>query len=638
MIHRGAATPARGVVIALPSLREPVAEARLVALAPDVAALVFEAPAGHGPLLAFVDGARLDAPLIGTQLLLRAGRRRQVVMVGRPAASLAGHVVLILRDGRPVGGIDPEWLQAPDGEVSDLFEDLADEGALRLLRLLMTTGASLFRSAAPSLGALARRLLDRLALRPLPPQGAHALGANAQLLTWRVPGSLDATRIGELAALTPAGPVRLPRLPIRLERGPDGALLHAWPARRLPPGSLLVATGGARLALDVPARVPGGDLAAFLAARSPATVALTHQLLESHARRDPVAAALVRELRHARAPAPALAARHLSGTPGGVVHVLSLDDPHGLVGGIRLTRGGRSVEVAAAPRVFGYAPLPRSSRIDDRCRLALIYRSGRVVEAGEIALPPFDGRAPAGLTDAEALASSRLDREPAEGRARLEAFGLASAPRLSIVAGLCDDLDLVRARAAVVFAEPSRATVEILYHLADGPDAEAARAAIAHAAAAWGIAHSLVMAPSGASEGERVRMALAFARGRSVLFLDARTLPAARGWLGRAVRDKRVIAMGRAVDHEGLPTGEPGPVRLDASLSHALPEVPGMTPAVLLAALAARNTQGARARTGNESFVRFGGGARPAFERAADAAALRRLKGSFSLGCEESGS
>lgn len=637
MIHRGAAAPARGVVIALPSLREPVAEARLIALAPDVAALIFETPAGSGPLLAFLDGARLDAPLIGTQLLLRTGRRRQVVMIGRDAPSLAGRAVLVLRNGRPIGGIDPGWLQSPEAEVSDLFEDLAEPGMLRLLRLLLTTGASLFRTAAPHLGDLARRLLDGLAMRPLPPQGAHALGAAARLLTWRVPADLDATRIGELAALTSSGPVRLPRVPVRLERGAGGTMLHAWLTSTPPRGSLLVATGGARLALGLPTAAPAGDLAAFLAARAPDVVALSHRQLESHARHDAVAAALARELRHASAPAPALAARHLSGTPAGIVHVLSLDDPHGLVRGIRLTRGGRSVEIAAAPRVSGYALLPQTSRIADPCRLALLYRSGRVVDLGERALPDFGGAIPAGFADPEALAAARLDRAPAEGAARIEAFGPATAPRLSIIAGLCDDLDLVRARAALVAAERSRIGVEILYHMADIPDATAARSAIAHAAAAWGLAHGLVVAPPGASEVERIRAALAHARGGSLLILDARTLPAAAGWLRRVVRGQGAVAFGRTTDHDGAPTAEPGPVRLDAATAQALPPTPGATPAALLAALADRiASDGGRVRPWGEHFVRFGGEARTAFEHATDAAAARLLKRSFSLGCEES--
>lgn len=611
MTHASLPAPARGVVIALPIARDPAAEARLVAVAPHVSALVFEADDASGPLMAFVDGTRAGGALVGTRLALRSGGFRHVVLVGLGADELRGRPVALARGRRVIAAIDPDWLQPPDAEPGALIEDLTDAGALRLLRLLLTTGASLFRAAGPEFASLARRLLDGLGLRAAAPVAVAATGRDSRLVTWRVARDLDLARIGDLVALAPARPRRLARPALHLERRGGATLLHVELPGRLPQASVLVATGGTPLALAVPAAAARGDLAAFLRARDPATVRFAHRLVEARMERDPIAAALAAELRHAAAPAPALGLRHLSATPRGIVFALAVTDPHRLVAAVRLLRGDRSLDIAATERLEGYAPLPRQSRIDDRCRLALVLRSGRVIPAEALRLPRFDGAAPPGLTDATALAAARLDREPPEGPVRIESFGAPAAPRLTIATPLAADLDLVRARAALIFAEPRGRAVEVVCWTADPALVAPARGALAQAAAAWGVAHRLVVLPDGATEADGLPEALRAAAGARVLVLAPSVLPAAPGWLARCLR--RRVPVARVRDHDGAPLADAG----DAAVTLPAGVLP--TPSAILAGPLARS---APSRPAPADFVAFAPLARPAIEAAADAATL----------------
>lgn len=622
MTHGISPAQARGVVIALPIARDPVAEARLVAVAGRVSALVFEAEDGGGPLMAFVDGVRLDGALVSTRLALRSGGLRQVVLVGLAPDGLRGRAVALARGGRVVAAIDPDWLQPPDAEIAALLEDLDEDGALRLLRLLLTTGASLFRDGGPEFAVLARRLLAGLGVRALEPVAVCATGTDSRIVTWRVAADFDASRLGDLVALTSGRPRRLARPPVHLQVGAKAALLHVELPRRLPAGCALVATGGTPLALAAPGPAALGDTAAFLAARDAGTVRFAHRLIEARMDRDPVAAAVANELRHADAPAPTLGVRHLSATPAGVVFALGLADPYGLVAAIRLSRATHSVDVPVAGRLEGYAVLPRENRIDDRCELALVYHSGRRLSLHEAALGRFDGTPPAGFGDVAALAAARADVERPTGATRVECFGAAPAPRLAILAPLSRDLDFLRARAALVSAERRRRQVEIVCWSDDPELAPAARSAMAHAAAAWGVPHRLVLLPRGASVAVGLREALGSTTAPRLLVLEANVLPAAPGWIERSLRGRGAA---RLVDHDGAPLDVSGAaLALDReALAGAALRLP--TPNAI--ALAGARRLGA-------TFVAYGPSPRLAIECAADALAL---KPSFSLGCEESG-
>jgi hypothetical protein len=127
-------------------------------------------------------------------------------------------------------------------------------------------------------------------------------------------------------------------------------------------------------------------------------------------------------------------------------------------------------------------------------------------------------------------------------------------PKLSIVAGVSDNLDLVRARAAMVFGEPRRGRVELVYHVADGALAAAARRAVADAAAVFGIPHRLVVLRRDADMGGRFLAALEQARGERLLAMGADVLPAGPGWLAawlRRIGAARPMLGGALLDHSG---------------------------------------------------------------------------------------
>lgn len=623
---------ARGVVVALPISREPVAEARLVAVAADVSALVFDDVDAAGPLMAFIDGVRHRGALAGTRLALRSGGMRQVVLIGVGAACLDGTAVALVRGGRVAAAIDPDWLQSPDAGTSALFEDLCEEGALRLLRLLLTTGASLFRDGGPAFADLARRLLETLGLGSHGPVATHSTGTGTRLVTWRVPPDVDPAGLGDLVALVPGRPRRLPSPSLHVERRGKAALLHVELPARLPAGATLVGTGPRPIVLATPTGTPAGDIAAFLAGRDPATTRFVHGLIEARMDDDPIASGLAAELRHAAEPAPALGLRHLSGTAQGVLFRLGVDDPNRLVAAVRFARGAVALDVpASGTRIEGYARLPRAGRIDDRLRLGLVLRSGRVLAAGELSLLPFEGGAPAGFSDVAGLAAARRDLDTSVPDPLVETFGAVAAPRLSLVAPVAADLDLIRARAALIASERRGRHVEVVCWTADPALAAAARTAMSHAAAAWGVPHRLVVVPRAATGVAGLRAALDAAAAPRLLSLGASVLPAGTGWLERCLRLRADAAVLRLRDHDGTMVEDAGAVLLSRPAAARLAALPAVSAEAALAVVLAG------ARPTGADFIRYGGQIRPEIDRAADEAMLAHgLKASFTLGCEES--
>jgi hypothetical protein len=145
-----------------------------------------------------------------------------------------------------------------------------------------------------------------------------------------------------------------------------------------------------------------------------------------------------------------------------------------------------------------------------------------------------------------------------------------------VIAAVGANLDLIRARAAMLFAEPGGRDVELLYHVTDNPLGAATRVAIADAAAVFGIAHRLLTFPDGTHASMRLLAAIAATTAPGILVFGADVLPAAGGWLapwlcrlvsarpvlGATLLDSAgaVIHAGGGPGHErrhlGLPTGD----------------------------------------------------------------------------------
>jgi len=642
----------RGAVVPSPLARPPkLAEGFVVPIGVGAAALYFDTPAGAdgGPrrrMAVLAEGLPLDCPVASTSVALRAGGRRQVALVGRSAAWLMGRRVEATLGGAPAAILDPDWLQSPVSDVGALAEGLAEGGGQRLLKLFVTTGASLLGRS--DFVAPARRLLDLLGVRPVAPLSCCRLGTSARILTYRVPAGYDAKRTGEIVSLSEASLDRAAGRPMVVElagqRAEGATLLHVFLEGQRPFEGMLLATGVPPLALSLPAAdTPPVPLGRWLGGREPNARRWAEALIEATAERDPLCAAILRELRHAGTP-PTLAIAHLSETPAGLLHAFRLEDPHGLVREIRVARGGAVAAIPADGSLDGYLPLRRQGVLSDTCRVGLVYASGRVATVARLRPPAFDGAIPAPLAArraAAAIAAARLDRERPASQARAQHFGEARrAPRLSILCPVPEALDLVRARAALVFAEPDAGRVELVYHVPEGPLAAAAEAALSHATAVFGVSHRLVVCGRGDLPADGLAAALRAAAAPCALILDALALPAAPGWLAPWLRSRAAMVLGRATAHDGGVGGafDCAGVAV-AQIVPLLAATSGYGAAAVFVAelVEALRRRGVRVRNaGAVPFVRYGETAPNSLDFAVDADAFRLiLKRSFSFGCDE---
>jgi hypothetical protein len=537
------------IVIPLrPPRNAPLAPGFVVPVADKVSAICFDdsRPASaRARLHAELDGKALSRRLVSTALPLMQSGRRQVLLVGLPAATITGSRVDLALGRQPAAAIDPDWLESPLADAAALTDGLSDEGCRRLLALLVTTGASLFGAhATAGFAAVVDRLFELLGVPALAPASWCPIGLSGRLITFRTDAQIDPESIGPLTARSAGHFTRLPACQLASERSGAGGLLHVY-IPNVPGGTTLIACGDVPLQFRTPdGTAPGRPLAPWIARRAPATQAWAHGLLEASARTDALAAAQLSEMGVGERAAPRLAIRHLSATKTGLLYAVTLEDRYGLIRGVRVERDGATADIAVAPSarptrtLAGFVALERPRGFGpDRARFRVIYGSGRIRTVAEGTALPYHGQLPAEFDTGDpavvsALAGARLSI----GRVGRTADCLRLGPQpvdttLSIVAPVGTNLDLVSARAAMLFGEPGAAETEILYHVEAGPLADAARTAAARAAAIYGLAHRVVVVAPGGDRCDRLLAALAQARGTSMLLLGAAVLPAAPGWL-----------------------------------------------------------------------------------------------------------
>ncbi len=343
-----AATTAK--VIRLPLARRRLAEAAIVPIAPDVAAIMFDSPPDGGRprprLTALFAGQPLRGPSISTSLELRSGGRRHVLVVGRGAESLTGMAVTLALGAQLAAILDGDWLQPPIADGAALVRGLAEAGRRRLLKLFMTTGASLFGRGSAEFAQAARRLAEMVAAAALVPVSWCPLGVTGRVVSYRLPTGVVEAEIEELIAVGTEPPGAARRLG-DAGRGRRGAAhpasLPAERDRRPGPGwSGLVPRScicGRRTRSFCRSRWRPGSRGG-----GPRWRPGSPGWWRSSAEADPVAAALARELRQAAEAAPRAVVRHLSATRGGVLFAVDLADSDGLVRALRIERGGEAEE------------------------------------------------------------------------------------------------------------------------------------------------------------------------------------------------------------------------------------------------------------------------------------------------------
>lgn len=513
-----------------------LAEATAVAMGESLCAIFFDRPQGSRQRLgAQQDGHPIPPPLVAVELALRSGGTRQVLFVPQPIERLlAGHVILRLGD-QPAAQIDPAWLQPPLGDLVALAANLSGDGKQRLLRVVLTTAASLFPASAQSgLAAAAAAMTELCDIKSAPAVARTQVGGRT-LLSYRVPGGTGPGQASRVVASIGGRLLRLPdgdclaegdRMHVLLPKGAGTAQLLVCPERsmRLDAAAALPAAVSAQAWIGAQNRTcrdwllsrVGGDAVA------PLTTASGADLVQ-----------------------PRLTVVHLSLVPAGVLHALVLEDPSDLVRRVFLERHGQQVELVPTPgldgsRVLtGLAELPGLALGSGACRIRAVTRSGQVSLLAEAPSAPFDGAIPDAFRQAWSQGIDALGPlARARGRLRrpappviVQRFGAAGRCRLRIVTPVGQSADLVRARAALILAEGLDLPVEVVCTTTAGPLAIAARHMLAQTVAIYGVPHRLVLLPEGATSAECLHAGLSGATDAPALVLGTGVLPERRGWL-----------------------------------------------------------------------------------------------------------
>lgn len=520
-----------------PGLAAPsMTDATVIAMGHSLSAIVFDGPAHpRARLAAQQDGHPVPRPFLALQLPLRSGGLRHVLLLGQGVDTVLACRIVLSLDGAPAAGIDPDWLQSPQADLSALTAQLSDVGRDRLLRAMLTTGASLFTGDAQAgLAEAILRLADLCDIPTAAPVARTQIAGQA-IVSYAVPGGSGSRDLKDAVALENGHLLRL--RPVRCLV--EGKLLHVLFPPGLSPARIL-ACPDTILRLAAPdagtRRLPVAD---WLHGRG----AACGDWLSGCLGRNGVASLC-------RSPAgdpvqTQLSLRHLSAGPAGLLYALVLSDPLHAVRRVVLERQGRRVDLTpgrgadGTAVAVGLADLGGLPRRGDTCRISVLCHSGPARLLAEAPVAAYDGGLPAGFEDAwtlgidaaETLARARAGFHRPAPSAVIQHFGPTLACGLRIVTAIGDSADMIRARAATILAEGHAAPVEIVCTMTEGPLAVAARQAVAQTAAIYGIPHRLVLLPSLANAGERLHAALIQAQGVPALVMGADVLPDRQGWL-----------------------------------------------------------------------------------------------------------
>ncbi|MCE6958581.1 hypothetical protein LAZ40_05900 [Cereibacter sphaeroides] len=551
----------------------PLDEARIVPLTADLAALFVDRPRPplRRPRLGVtMDGRPVPPPCIGSALALEGGGLRHMMILQRPVSEILAARILLMLDGRAEAEARPDWLQPPLHALPALVQGLAPAGREQFLKMFLTTGASLF-AAAPgaALSALARQLLDLCGVPAALPLDCAAFGSSHAILSYACAAAPLAG--SPIVALRPDRLVRLPEAATLS----DADRLHLHLNRRLAEDEEVVifAPQPVRLAPLGPARLQ--PMAVWIEGNTPAARHWALGEVRKCAPDDPVAQALLDELR-----SPDLPIRFetlsLAATTGGLLHSFRLQDPRALVRALRIERGGAHVDLPPQPdpdgtSLFaGLAALPLPADGIETCRLQLVLGSGRLRALTEAEPQPYAGEVPPGFAEAwaerrlnaatpaddpaQALAAARLSLPRRQVATRVRHFGPDRVGRISLIAPVGANPDLIPARAAVIALEHDAARTEVILTVAEGPRAALARDLAAAAAEIHDIPHRIVAHSASARGPEVLRAALALTAGPALL-LGSEVLPATPGWLMAWLQHlagtEALVTGGLIADHDG---------------------------------------------------------------------------------------
>ncbi len=317
------------------------AAARIVALSPSRSAIFFDGPpvvVGRGAAtLGDPRRPTVEGPLAVTRLGLENGAERHVVLAPVPGDALGRRTLIISVRNAILARIDPLALQSPFVDPLALIAGLDGTASLRLLKLLVTTGASLFgKGDIGAFGALADHLVGRLGTR-LPLAGRCRIGQRTRILSWEIPVSaLELPPLHALYLLSDGRTTRMTDFEVSENVSEGRRILHLTVFRPIPNDADFVIFSSRLLLLGMSREVAPRPLASWLARRGDAVRARTMDIVSKLAAEEADVVILQDELLCPAGSEPSLKVLHLSRGPAGLLYMIGVADPRGLLAGIRV--------------------------------------------------------------------------------------------------------------------------------------------------------------------------------------------------------------------------------------------------------------------------------------------------------------
>ncbi|PZX17127.1 hypothetical protein LX81_01759 [Palleronia aestuarii] len=498
-------------------------------------------------LTATLDGEPLGGPVALTRLGLETGGQRHLLIVAYPSARLCAGALSISAGHVVIARIDPLALQSPLVDAMALVAGLDETGGLRLLRLLLTTGASLFgKGEVGEFGALAEQLVERLGVH-VPLAERSPVGRDGAVLTWELPAEMALPRLEAVTLWTGARTRRLRDIATCEEVSGGRRFLHIFLDRPLPQSGELVAIGTTLLRLGVSSSPAAQPLSSWLARRNAATRMAARAFVDRLAAERTEVAILRAEIDCPAEAAPTARAVHLSRQGDGLLYLVSIDDPRGLLAGFRIEAEDTQADLRCdalvwhdrlGPVAAGYVPW--SGPASGPATVAPVYRSGRIGPrqpasfdaTNEICPEAFRSLPESAAADVLAAALPGVMRGRPDWRCRVAEFGSAKArPSVSVVIAASEPREHLHALLAAIVTEPGATQAEIVLYHPDGAQTSSVLATADALSAIHRVGLRVVSVASGAMPSECLRAALRVARADRAVILGQGILPTRRGWL-----------------------------------------------------------------------------------------------------------
>ena len=552
-----------------------VRPARIVHLSAARSAIFFDAewPMLHNRqrLSASLDGRSVDGPIAVTSLTLINGGARHIFLMSRSADDLCGHALTLSDSGTVLALIDPFALQSPLADSSALLAGLDRAGSLRLLKLLLTTGASLFGNGEiGDFSVLVDQLVENLG-EHVPLAARSPVGRRGWVLSWCLPVGLELPPLRSVTLLANGRTQRVTEFNMIEEVVDNYRLLHFLVSRPLPKGGEFLAFGQTLLCLGMSGDVTPRPLAGWLAKRSAEVREKTLAFVEHLSTSQADVAILKRELSCPRAAEPVTKVLHLSHSPAGLLYMISVDDPRGHLAAIRLKMQRAHVDIPCdhlewhsrhGGVVVGLAA--GAAYCVGVATTAPLYLSGRLGVATPVMASLSNNLLPdvfRGLPLDVAAVPIALSLPAVMGarpvwRHRLTEFGqVLPAPEIAVVVAAGSAPEYLHAVVASVIAEADGRAIEIVIHHRDGFATKMVRDAAEVLSPMHRVGLRVVSVAPQALPSECLRAALKSVRAQKAVALGPGTLPDRRGWLPSWHQRVTVSSASRAVTAEARHPG-----------------------------------------------------------------------------------